>query len=70
MELDTDFINTVLAIVIPLCIAVAYIVRLEMRVKQLEKNNSNDDPLTKLKQRFAEGKITPEEFEEAKKKLE
>lgn len=59
-----------LVILVPLCIAVAFIVRLEMRVKQLEKDNSNDDPLATLKKRLAKGKITPEEFEQAKKKLE
>ena len=70
MEFDTNFVATILAIVVPLCIAVAYIVKLEMRVKHLEKDTSNEDPLSILKLRRAQGKISAEDFDIAKKQLE
>lgn len=69
MTLDWSDVPILIAILVPFGGTIAYIVRLEMRVKQLEQSKNNN-PLEILKKRLAEGKITPEEFEKRRKKIE
>lgn len=70
MTLDSTDIPVLLAILCPFGATIAYIVRLEMRVKQLEKpKNNGENPIAVLKMRLSKGEITLEEYEKILKKI-
>ena len=61
-------IAELIAIVGALVAPIIFIIRLDIRVKQLEKSQ-NDESLSVLKIRLAKGEITEEEFNRLRKKL-